>query len=185
MNVPRGPQIRKAIKATVREIELSLKEVNARAAQVMQKGHYAAAQELLVQAQKIQAFRAEVKALPVRLKALRGGDGGGCKKQSGSGEQRALWEYYQPVLKTLDALGGEARRSDIEAKFAELFDRWLLEGDRTAMGQGKARWKVMIARSRKALRSEGFIEDVNMFTWGITKEGRKIAAQEPKQSRKQ
>ena len=117
MNLPRSGQIRKALRATEREVKLSLKEVNQRAAKLMERGNYEGAKALITQGKGSHAYLAKVQALWNRLSELRGGRGG---RKFGKNEQHALWEYYQPVIKVLVSLGGEATRAQIEAKFGEL-----------------------------------------------------------------
>ena len=48
-------------------------------------------------------------------------------------------------------------------------------GDMARMTSGKPRWQVMIARSRKYLVQEGWIEPGVRKTWEITSAGRKAA----------
>ncbi len=180
MNLPRGPQIRKAYKALIREIDLSLKEVNRRAAKLMQRGNYAGAQQVMSQAQAVQAYLTEVKAMQKRLGAIRGGGGG--KVKATKNQQHALWEYYQPILKALAAIGGEGTRSEIEDKFAELFPDWLQPGDQAMMSGDRPRWKVMIGRAKKPMLAEGFVEAPNVMRWRVTEDGRKAASKKPGQS---
>jgi hypothetical protein len=182
MNLPRGPQIRKAFKALIREIDLSLKEVNRRAAKMMQRGHYAGAQQAMTEAQNLQAYLLEAKALQKRQGSVRHGSSGIGKTPKD--QQHALWEYYQPILAALVSLGGEAKRPAIEVKFQELSDGWLLPGDRESMGRGKPRWKVMIARAKKPMLAEGFVEAPNIMKWRITDNGRAAANKRLDQVRK-
>lgn len=173
MNLPRGPQIRKAYKTLIREIDQSLKEINRRAAKLMQRGDYAGAQQVLSQAQAVQAYLNEVKAVQKRLGAIRGSRRG--KLMETKDQQHALWEYYEPILKALAAIGGDATRSEIEAKFAALFSDWLRPGDKSIMAGGRPRWKVMIARAKKPMLAEGFIQAPNAKRWRITENGRNVA----------
>lgn len=174
MNLPRGPQIRKSFKALIREIDLSLKEINRRAAKMMQRGNYAGAQQVMSQAQSLQAYLTEVNALQKRLRTIRGGSGDRAK--TAKNQQHALWEYYQPILKALIAIGGEATRPQIEARFGELFQDWLQPGDEAMMARGRPRWKVMIGRAKKPMLAEGFVEAPNVMKWRVTGNGRKAAS---------
>lgn len=182
MRLPRSPQVRKAFKVLTREIGLSLKEINHRAAKMMQRGNYAGAQEVMSEAQNLQSYLAEVKSLQQRLGRRRSDSTGGTK--TARNDQHALWEYYQPILKALISLGGEAKRPAIEEMFCELADGWLLAGDKQSMARGQPRWKVMIGRARRSLKAEGFVEDVDLLRWRITAQGRKIASQDWPRDRK-
>ena len=181
MSLPRSGEIRKALKATFREVKLSLKEVNQRAAKLMERGHYERAKSLMAQGQEIHTFLAEIQALQKRVADLRDG---GSDGKLGKGERHALWEYYQPILKSLISLGGEATRAQIEAKLVELFGNWLQLGDEARMARGRPRWQVMIARAKKPMLKEGFVEAPNMMKWRITESGRKAAGRSLERSHK-
>lgn len=132
------------------------------------------------QAQGLQAYLTEVKALQQRLRTIRGGTGGQAK--AAKNQQHALWEYYLPILKALIAIGGEATRAQIEVKFGELFQGWLQPGDETLMARGQKRWKVMIGRAKKPMLAEGFVEASNVMKWRVTDNGRKAASKKSDRS---
>ena len=128
------------------------------------------------------AYLAEVKALQKRQRNLRGGTGGRVK--TAKNEQHALWEYYQPILKALMAIGGEATRAQIETKFSEMLQGWFQQGDEETMAGGRPRWKVMIGRAKKTMLAEGFVEAPNIMKWSITQNGRKAAGKSLERSHK-
>ncbi len=136
----------------------------------MAKGDYAAAEELAAKGKEIRQFQAEVKALRARwLEVCRGADARGATTP--------LWEYFQPILKALASLGGEASRTDLEAEVERLFTVSLLPGDRAPMMRGRERWRVMIQRARKPLVTEGWLEARGGRIWRITDTGRQAAEQ--------
>jgi hypothetical protein len=110
--------------------------------------------------------------LQKRLNGLGKGESG---EDNPDGMQHALWEYYQPILRTLIAIGEDANRSQIEEKFGELYRDWLKPGDEVLMSSGKPKWQVMIGRAKKPMQAEGFVEAPTAFIWSITDAGRKAA----------
>jgi len=175
MSLPRRAAIRQTFKATIREIKLSLKEMNGRASKFMARGDYVRAQQILEQAKQVQHFSDELREFQKRLGQL-GGSGTGLKPPKNEGH--AEWEYYQPLLQCLSDINGDARREQIERLFEQRFTSWLKPGDLVPMGRGEPRWKVMLKRSKKHLIAEGFVIAPNHLLWRITSAGRKAALQE-------
>lgn len=175
MSLPRSGAIRKTFKATIREIKLALKEVNARAGKFMARGDYVRAQASMEQAKQVRQFADELRVFQKGLGQIARGI---SNEKPAKDETHATWEYYQPILQCLIDLNGDATRDQIEKRFAERFDSWLLRGDRAAMGRGEPHWKVMIGRSKKHLIAEEFVSAPNHLTWRITAAGRKAAQQE-------
>ena len=97
------------------------------------------------------------------------------EREGGSSESTALWEYYEPVLRALESLGGEATRREIEQRVEPELTSLLKPGDRRTMARGNPRWKVMVSRARKHLVREGFLEEATGVKWRITPAGRRVA----------
>ena len=175
MSLPRSGAIRKAFKATIREIKLALKEVNGRAGKYMARGDYARAQGTMEQAKQVQQFADDLRAFQKRLGQLRSGGAGPTTPKN---ERHTQWEYYQPLLQCLIDFNGDATRDQLEKVFEQRFSSWLKLGDQVALPRGEPRWKVMIKRSKKHLVGEGFIVAPSHLMWRITPAGRKAAQQE-------
>jgi hypothetical protein len=139
----------------------------------MAKSDYVAAEALAAKGREIRQFMQQADEL---LRTWRGLSGRSAKTAGASkGETTPLWAYYQPILKAIVAQGGECSREDIEAAFQKSSDGFLRPGDRLLMSGGRERWKVMIRRARKPLKSEGWISQTSGMTWKITEAGRKAA----------
>jgi hypothetical protein len=67
---------------------------------------------------------------------------------------------------------------DLEAQVHRLMADRLHPADRESMARGSERWQIMVRRSRKALVTEGWIEDRTGPVWRITDAGR-LAAEKP------
>jgi hypothetical protein len=171
MKIPHGQGVVRALLSVRVATKKSLRGLNQSAAKRMGKGDYAGAEDLASKGREIAHFQQQTDAL---LRAWREVSGRGSKaEQSTKGEMTPLWGYYQPILKAIVAAGGECLRSDIESALdAGGFPR---AADRSLMSGGRERWKVMIRRARKPLRSEGWIEDDAGIHWRITDAGRRAA----------
>ena len=175
MSLPRSAAIRKALKATSREIKMALKDINARAGKFVARGDYARAQRSMELAKQVRQFSDDLRAFQSRLGQFRS-DGAGPKPPKD--ESHAQWEYYRPLLQCLIDLDGDATRSRLETLFEQRFGSWLKPGDKATLPRGQARWKVIIGRCKKHLIAEGFVEAPNHLIWRVTPAGRKAAEQE-------
>jgi len=174
--IPEAREVDGALKNVRSALRNSLKQLNKVAGVAMAKGNYTAGEALAAKGREIQAFETEVEALRDRWRQLRAGNqrSGGEKKPT-----TPLWQYYQPILRALCQIGGEARRQDFEPIVEGLLDKTLVEGDRAPMARGQERWQVMIRRARRHLVQEGWIEDRKGAVWQITQAGRKAATARP------
>ena len=86
-----------------------------------------------------------------------------------------LWQYFQPILRILVQLGGQARRPDLEAHMQSLMAAAFLPGDTVTLAHGRERWRIMVRRARKHLVAEGWIESHHGPVWKITEAGRNAA----------
>jgi hypothetical protein len=165
-------KVENALKSAQKQVRQALNDVNRQAGKTVAKGDYTGAELLVEVAKKIQGFQVEVDALLVRWKAINSGNQDEKKE---IGDITPLWKFYQPILKALIALGGEARRHAIEAHLESSFADKLLPGDLKPTRGGIPRWKVMIKRAGKPMLKEGFLDGGSVKTWRISREGRRIA----------
>ena len=172
--IPHARDVGKAFQSVRAAVKHALNGLNQAAGQVMAKGDYAAAEALAAKGREIQQFQAEVGALHMRWRELSGGAPGSAKSP-----KTPLWAYYQPILKALSELGGEARRIDLEAPVERLMADRFQPGDRQQMAGGHERWQIMIRRVRKHLVAEGWIEEGSGSVWRITDAGRRGAEKSP------
>lgn len=168
----------RALKASVKT---AWKGVNRAAGNVIAKGNYAAGEELAARGRKVKEFLGSVDALGREWRAL-AKDSAVVSGTPASG-RLPQWEYYQPILQALVELGGEARKTQLEPIVERLLDSRLQASDRDLMSGGRERWKVMVHRARRLLRTEGWISDAGGATWQITAEGRRAAQGQPAQPR--
>lgn len=172
-NVPKAGEVDRALKAVVRAVENSLTVLNGRAGKVMATGKYEKAQALAERGLQVKSFIQEVEGLRKRWRELRRGSKATRKNKQ---EKTPLWAYYQPILRALDAVGGEAKRQTLMVEAEKQLASSFKDGDRDAMSGGRLeRWQVMVLRSRKHLVQEGWIEPGTGTVWRITSAGRRAA----------
>ncbi len=173
MKIPHSQGVTRALRNVRTATKKTLKGLNEVAGQRMAKGDYAAAEALAAKGREIRQFVQQADEL---LRTWRGLSGRGAKAAGPSkGETTPLWAYYQPILKAIVALGGECARDDIETAFEKSADGFLQPGDCRHMSGGRERWKVMIRRARKPLKTEGWIAQTTGPMWKVTEAGRKAA----------
>ena len=168
--IPRSREVTQSIRAVSREVKRALKELNQQAAKLLARGNYDGAQAMVETGRAISLFDGEVRALRRRWQELRAVGG---KKDREEGTLQ--WEFYQPILRALSDLGGKGKRRDIEEKVAEIMQDKFKPGDLVTNTRGIPRWQVMVRRSRKPMRAEGFLEDNVSPLWEITAAGRRAA----------
>jgi hypothetical protein len=168
--IPHAQGVAKALRSVRVAAQKALKGLNQAASQRMSKGDYSAAEGLAAKGKEIRQFQAEVEVVHKRWREVCGAGGRGSKKSV-----TPLWAYYQPILKAIVHLGGECRRTDLEAHVDRLMAESLQAGDREVMARGSERWQIMVRRSRKALVAEGWIENLTGPVWRITDPGRRAA----------
>lgn len=176
--VPKRKEVDVALKGVVQAVRGALAALNRQAGSVIAAGKYEQAMAMAEKGREIKAFNAEVEALRKRWKAVAKGSPGGAGPKKARNSKTPLWQYYQPILRALDTLGGEANRADLEREVERLMADGFEVGDRDPMSGGRERWQIMILRSRKALKSEGWIEPGGGSVWRITSAGRKAAKAE-------
>jgi Mrr N-terminal domain len=168
--IPHAQNVAKALRSVRLATQKALKGMNQLASQRMAKGDYTGAEVLANKAKEIMQFQTEVDVVQKRWREVCGSGDRGSKKSV-----TPLWTYYQPILKAIVHVGGEARRMDLEAQVHRLMAERLHPADREAMARGNERWQIMVRRSRKALVAEGWIEDRTGPVWRITDAGRRAA----------
>ncbi len=169
--IPGAREVDRAFKELLRTSKESFKKLNQTAAQAMAKGDYATVEALAQKGREITTFRSEIEAFRARWKQI---DRGASPRTN---EPRTpLWEYYQPILKALVELGGEATREQVESSVERIMKPDFKPGDTGPLSRGKQRWQAMVRRARKSLITEGWLEPDGGKLWRITAAGRKAAS---------
>ena len=169
--IPDAQKVAQALKSTDKAIKASLRTLNQHAAQLMARGNYGGAEDLMAKGREIQSFRIEFDALRKRWGEVRGG----AKKGPGNNSTTPLWAYYQPILQALVALGGEASRQEIEPQVEQLMKGSFQPGDIEPMARGRFKWQAMIRKAHHPLVKEGWLDARLGKTWRITTAGRQAA----------
>lgn len=169
--IPDAQKVAQALKSTDKAIKASLKALNQHAAQLMARGNYGGAEDLMAKGREVQSFRAEFEALRKRWDEVRRG----TKTGPGKNSITPLWAYYQPILQALVALGGEARRQEIEPQVEQLMKGSFQPGDIEPLSRGRFKWQAMIRKAHRPLVKEGWLEARVGKTWRITPSGRPAA----------
>jgi hypothetical protein len=164
------------------ELEIALHAVREEAAEALQDGRYVEAQARLTTAQRIEQFIADIRAKQREWKAL----GGSLRRQRKSrgrlprGERTREEAFRLPILRALEALGGEAKVSVVlDRVYAEMkprlkpADLLLLPADgRTPRWRNTAQWE------RRNMVNEGLLRnDCPHGIWAISEKGRKYLAE--------
>lgn len=178
--IPFDKSIATGLRALQALVKKAVKSHNQLAAQVLAAGKYAETEALMRRGRELEKFGAEAEALRKRWREVRRA---GAVKQAEAGPATPLWKYYQPVLRALAALGGEARRNDIEAELLRMMGSELLPADHAKLTNGDEKWQRMIRHTRKHLVAEGWIEDRGGFEWKITAAGRRAAEKDLTQAK--
>jgi hypothetical protein len=168
--IPQAGGVALALREVRGAAQKALKGLNQAASQRMAKGDYVTAEALAAKGKEIQQFQAEADALRKRWREICG-----LVDRSAKNSATPLWMYYQPILQALVQAGGECRRTEVELRVDELMSVALQPVDREPMAHGRERWRVMVQRARKALVTEGWIEDRSGLVWRITSAGRQAA----------
>jgi len=171
-HVPNGREVDQVIAAVSKEVKTALKQLNQQAGMFLAKGHYGKAEELVSKGRSINNFLNKVKALRADWREIRKA---APSKSKDKGDTTPLWGYYQPILRILHSLGGRAIRNDLEREFETSHLSQLKSGDMAPMARGIPRWQKMIAKAKKAMIQEGFIEDTKNIYWQLTDHGKQIA----------
>ncbi len=169
--IPDAQKVAIALKSTDKAIKASLKALNQHAAQLMARGNYGGAEDLMAKGREIQSFRAEFDALRKRWGEVRGS----ANKGPGNNSTTPLWAYYQPILQALVALGGEAGRQEIEPQVEQLMKGSFQPGDIQSLSRGRFKWQAMIRKAHRPIVKEGWLENRVGKTWRITAAGRQMA----------
>lgn len=177
--VPKSRGVDQQFKSLTKAIGASLDALNQEAARFMAQGKYEQADAMAQKGREIQAFIGEVEGYRKHWRDL----SKGSPRSRAKGAKTPLWAYYQPILKALDELGGQARKHDFEPVVERLMASTFEASDHDRMSGGRERWQVMIARSRKHLTQEGWLDPKGGAVWRITSAGRKAAKADPSKTR--
>jgi hypothetical protein len=164
------------------ELEIALHAVREEAAEALQDGRYVEAQARLTTAQRIEQFIADIRAKQREWKAL----GGSLRRQRKSrgrlprGERTRAEAFRLPILRALEALGGEAKMSHVlDRVFAEM-KPGLKPGDFLPLPAGgdEPRWRNTARWERQNMVNEGLLRnDSPHGIWAISEKGRKYLAE--------
>lgn len=172
MKIPHGQVVSRGLRNVSAATKKALRGLNLVAAKRLGKGDYSGAEAIVAKGREVRQFQEQVSDL---LRAWRQLSRSGPGSAGTKADTTPLWGYYQPVLKAIVAAGGECTRQEIEAALERLSDGWLQPGDRQLMSGGRERWRVMIRRTRRPLKAEGWLTQGSGKTWKITETGRKAA----------
>lgn len=170
-----------AFEMLLEEIEAEIGFVNEVGAEVFKKGDYNGARKALDRAGQIAAFRDKVVLLRkeweelsvvhyAEEEAVRGG-----LAQGSSTPQEA---YYQPILKTLNQLGGAAKVSDVLTQVEQIMKGLLKDADYELIPSGKMRrWCKNANWARYEMVKDGLLKsDSQRGIWEISEAGQKALA---------
>lgn len=144
-----GAPVARALKQVATLTKATVRNVNQQAAKFVNKGDYGGAEILVGLAKSVNEFGREVEAMRARWRGLVSG------ASQGVGDQTALWEYYRPILRVLEELGGRASARDLEKRFETACVPSLKAADLATTSSGQARWKRALVRARSAMIKEG------------------------------
>jgi hypothetical protein len=165
-----GAPVARALKQVVRQTKTTVRQINQRAAKLVNKGDYGSAETLVALAKSINDFGRDVDSMRARWRSLVSGSA------SGRADQTPLWEYYRPILRVLEEIGGRANARDLERRFEAACVSSLKAGDLELTSSGSARWKRALVRARSAMIKEGFIERDGKGAWRVTASGKRAAS---------
>lgn len=177
--IPHAREVSKAMRSLKSSVKTVWKGVNRAAGKAITKGNYGVGEELAARGRTMKEFLGAVEALEREWRTLARGSAGVAGKQAPA--RLPQWEYYQPILQALLELGGEARKSEFEPLVERLLAGRLQAADRELMSGGRERWRVMVNRARRHLRTEGWIMDRGGTAWRISPAGRQAAVGPPPQ----
>lgn len=178
-------EVSSSLKTLRKRLDAVLKRSNEQAANIVRRGDYADAEGWVRVGTLLGEFKKKTLALREEWKVL-------CREATGKGLPVAgkpkkktrqstspAWEFYQPILKALVQVGGEARRPDVEPLVFQLMEGRLLPGDLEVAGGGRPHWQNSIRRARKPLIKEGWLsEDGSKGMWRITEKGKAAATRQ-------
>jgi hypothetical protein len=164
-----GASVARALKQVARQTKTTVRQINQKAAALVNKGDYGNAETLVVLAKSVNDFAREVELMCERWRSLVSGSG------RGRTDQTPLWEFYKPILRVLEEMGGQATAKDLERRFEAACVPALKSGDLAMSSSGLVRWKRALVRARSAMIKEGFIERDGKGAWRTTAAGRRAA----------
>ena len=166
-------QVDKAFIYGERKVKESLRKVNREAARLLSKGDYLGMEALVQMARAVQGFQSDLADLRTKWSDL--SKQGKKPRGLAKAETTPLWSYYQPLLRVLTEIGGDATRHEIENGFERHLKEFAKRGDYEVMGNGSPRWKKMIRQARRPMIKEGFLDSSKKVSWSITAVGRQAA----------
>jgi len=160
-------QVERALAEAERRSRAAIVELDQRAADLVSRGKYPAAEPLMQAAVSVRDFSSRVQELRKEWKRLQSK----ARARGNAKSKVPLWEYYQPILAALASLDGKATSSELEKSIEPMLPLKLKQYEGSAEG-----WKKMIRRARRPMTKEGFLELGTGKVWKLTAEGRRAAS---------
>lgn len=81
-------------------------------------------------------------------------------------------EYWVPILKALEEMGGEAPAVEVIERVGEILRERLTDGDRGELSSGGTRWRKRTQFARLRMVEAGLLDpDVPRGVWAYTQRG--------------
>ncbi len=183
--VPRSFEVNSAFKMLLKRLDGALKRTNEQAARFVRRGDYAGSEAWVRVGTLLGVFKKKTLGLRDEWKVLcreamgKEPPAPGNSRKKNRQSRTPVWEFYQPILKALVQVGGEARRPEIEPVVFQLMEGRLQPGDLEVAGGGRPHWQNSVRRARKPLIREGWLsEDGSKGLWRITEKGKAAATRQ-------
>jgi restriction system protein len=170
-----------AFEMLLEEVEAEIATINTAGGNAFQAGDYSKAQDLLLRAGQVTAFRDKVAALRKEWEVLMPAPAAAAQP-AGSGLsrlQRGLRTpeevFYQPILRALAKLGGSAKMGDVLANVEQQMKGMLksVDDEPLTSDPDTLRWRNTAQWARHAMVQEGLLKSGSpKGTWEISDKGR-------------
>jgi hypothetical protein len=174
--------VNEAFELLLAELETALQAARSKASEASQAGRYTEAKASLTVAQRIEQFVSDIRAKQREWKSLPGSSRPqpAARGRMPKGSRTPEDAFFLPILRALDALGGEAKVSKIlDLVFAEMkphlkpIDIQPVPSDRNT-----PRWRNTAQWARLNLVQQGLLRnDSPNGIWAISEKGRKYLAE--------
>jgi len=171
------------------EVATALAAIREEGAQALLRGDHATARSLLLRADAVKEFLADLRAKQKEWKRLISGPARrnktrreGKRVPRGTRTARGLLTPHaalcRPILEALVQLGGTAEKSATVDKVGEIMANVLTRDDRSLLSSGEPRWRNRAAWVRLHLVREGLLSAASKHgVWEITPAGRRWLAE--------
>lgn len=172
--------VAEAFDILIGEIEAALQETREASAKATQQGNYDQAETQLQQAKQIEAFIADLREKQQAWQKLMGKPrrsrkGARSTKRLPRGERTPEAAFRMPILRALDALGGESPVQDVLAKVYAEMESQLKPVDLESLPSDpkNPRWRNTAMWQRQRMVDDGLLRnDSPRGMWAITAKGR-------------